>query len=89
MSSKRERESKRKPLILNRGGPFLSIIRYVVSAWLDYIDLMSWATIVVVIIFVLTGEIFTRNGLILLLIIIPIPVLLRYLDKWLKKIDRG
>ena len=82
--SSSSKKPRGKPLVVRRGNSFLSIVRYVVSAWRTYIGLMSWATIAVLVIFVFTGEIFTRNGLILLLIL-PLPILLYYLGKWLEK----
>jgi hypothetical protein len=86
MSSNSKKQSKNEPLILTRNNFFHSIIRYLVSGWRTYIGLMTWATVVVFVIFLFTGEIFTRNGLIFL-IIISLPVLLYYLDKWLEKQD--
>lgn len=83
MSLTLKKQPKKERLTTNPSR-FISIIRFVVSVWRTYANLHSWAIVALLIIFVLTGELFTRNGL-LLGLVIALYVLLYYLDKWLEK----
>jgi len=64
-----------------------SVISFIVSVWRSYEKGLRWAAVVALIIFLLTGELFTINGLIALLIIIPPPIIIYYLEKWLDKYE--
>jgi hypothetical protein len=77
-SKKAESHSKNSEL-------FLSIISFLVSTWRTYIDLNSWAILLLFVILILIGEMFTRTGLILVTGII-LYVVLKYVDNWLKRI---
>ena len=69
--------SKVKPFLL-------SAVRFVVSFARKYISVRVWALGIVLSIFMLIGELFTRNALLILLIILAY-ILLVYLDKWFQR----
>ncbi len=55
-----------------------------VSVYRGYLKLHLWSMILGLIIVLIIGELLTRNGL-LLIIMILVYFFLRYLDKWLEK----
>jgi ABC-type bacteriocin/lantibiotic exporter with double-glycine peptidase domain len=65
----------------------LSIARFFVSASLDHAERSRWVVVIVLIILLISGELFKKTGLIALLIIIPSYILLYYLKKWLDKYE--
>ena len=77
--------SKKQPAASRVGRFLLSIIHFVVSVWRAHEESMRWAVVLVLVLLLLTGELFTKNGLVALLIIIPSHILLNFLEKWLDK----
>jgi len=64
----------------------LKIIRSIVSIYRGYLKLHIWSMVVALIIVVLIGELLTRSGW-LLVIMILVYISLYFLDKWLEKND--
>ncbi len=61
-------------------------VRFIVGIWRKYNELHLLALVALFLIAVFTGNLFTTNGLFIVLIAV-LYLLVYLLDKWLKKVD--
>jgi hypothetical protein len=77
-----KKQSKRELLSPKQRRFFLSITRFIFSS--DYIRFRIWIIIIPLLILVIAGDLLTKSGLLILLIIFCY-ILLSRLHKWLEK----
>lgn len=86
MSSNSKQPSSDKPSESKANRTAFSIIHYIVSVWRGYIYLHSLALVILLLIIIITKQIFTLNGL-LLALGAALYILLYLLEKWLEKFE--
>jgi hypothetical protein len=82
MSTPSKKQSKQESLNPTQRRFFLSITRFIFSS--DYIRFRIWVILIPLLILIITGNLLTKSGLLILLIIFCY-ILLSHLHKWLEK----
>jgi hypothetical protein len=75
---------KKESLVSKLKRFLFSVIRFIVGFTRKYMSFRVWVLGLILLIIVIMGELFTKNTLLILLIILEY-ILLIYLDKWLQK----
>lgn len=78
-SSRKQLDNKKEA---SKSTHFLvSIIRFVTSFFREYLRLRIWAIVIPLLIVIFMGKLFTKDGLLVISIIV-VYIVLSYLDKW-------
>jgi len=84
MSSPPKNKPRKEPLTSKPRYFLLSMIRFVVSVYRNYLSLRIWAIVISLLIIIIIGDLLTKTGLLIVLAIVGY-ILLSYLDKWFEK----